>query len=222
MPDDGDIALLHGLEERRLRLGRGAVHLVGEEDVAEDRAPAGTGSASGRRASSAMMLVPMMSPGIRSGVNWMRENVRSRHSDRVLIRSGLAQPGHALEEHVAAGEQADQDLVHHVVVADDHLLHLGAKRPERLDKGLDALLLSSGRLRGLRHEEPLSRQMMRRRTEICPIIWVVPRPVNPMPGRGREKPAFTVRRRPGNPRRPEASLPSTGVSRGRNGERGLC
>ena len=67
---------------------------------------------------------------------------------------------------MAAGEQADEDLVHHVVVADDHLLHLRAERPERLDEGLDALLLGSGRLRGLRHEEPLSRLVMGRRTEI--------------------------------------------------------
>jgi hypothetical protein len=31
-------ALLHGLEERGLRLGRGAVDFVGEQDVREDRA----------------------------------------------------------------------------------------------------------------------------------------------------------------------------------------
>ena len=35
---DGDLALLHRLEEGRLRPGRGPVYLIGEEDVAEDRA----------------------------------------------------------------------------------------------------------------------------------------------------------------------------------------
>ncbi len=34
---DGDAALLHGFEEGGLRLGRGAVDLVGEEDLREDR-----------------------------------------------------------------------------------------------------------------------------------------------------------------------------------------
>ena len=35
---DGDLPLLHRLEQRGLDLGRGPVDLVGEEDVAEDRA----------------------------------------------------------------------------------------------------------------------------------------------------------------------------------------
>ncbi len=34
----GHAALLHGLEQRRLRFGRGAVNFVGEEDVGENRA----------------------------------------------------------------------------------------------------------------------------------------------------------------------------------------
>jgi hypothetical protein len=153
----GDIALLHALEERRLRLGRGAIHLVGEEDVAEDRAPLEL-EVLPPALSSAMILVPMMSPGMRSGVNWMREKVRSRHSDRVLMRRSCPAPALPRGAH-GRRRRARPDLVHDVVVADDHLLHLGAKRLERLDKNLDALLLRSGRLRGLRHEEPLSRQI---------------------------------------------------------------
>ena len=39
---DGDLALLHRLEEGRLGLGRGAVDLVGQDDVGEDRARGGT------------------------------------------------------------------------------------------------------------------------------------------------------------------------------------
>ena len=35
---DGDAVLLHRLEQRALRLRRGAVDLVGEDDVREDRA----------------------------------------------------------------------------------------------------------------------------------------------------------------------------------------
>ena len=36
---------------------------------------------------------PVMSEGIRSGVNWMRLNVRSRAWARVLTMSVLASPG---------------------------------------------------------------------------------------------------------------------------------
>src|SRR4030081_2882819 len=40
-----------------------------------------------------MISVPVMSLGIRSGVNWMRENLRSSTLAIVLIRSVLASPG---------------------------------------------------------------------------------------------------------------------------------
>ena len=44
VPVDRDLALLHRLEQRRLRLRRRAVDLVGEHDVREHRARAGTRS----------------------------------------------------------------------------------------------------------------------------------------------------------------------------------
>jgi hypothetical protein len=37
-PVDRDLALLHRLEQRRLRLGGGAVDLVGQQEVGEDGA----------------------------------------------------------------------------------------------------------------------------------------------------------------------------------------
>ena len=36
---DGDLLLLHGLQQGALHLGRGAVDLVGQDQVGEDRAP---------------------------------------------------------------------------------------------------------------------------------------------------------------------------------------
>ncbi len=42
----------------------------------------------------------------------------------------LGQTGHALEEHVAAGEQADEDALEHVGLPDDDLAHL-------VDEGVD-------------------------------------------------------------------------------------
>jgi hypothetical protein len=65
--------LLHRLEQRALRLRRGAVDLVGEDDVGEDRALAERERLV-RPGVSSMTVVPMMSAGIMSGVNWMREN----------------------------------------------------------------------------------------------------------------------------------------------------
>ena len=104
---DRDRLLLHRLEQRRLRLGRGAVDLVGQHDVREDRplleleaprrSPGGP--------PSTIRLVPRMSAGIRSGVNWMRENDRSSASASVRTSSVLPRPGHAFQQHVAAREQ---------------------------------------------------------------------------------------------------------------------
>ena len=70
------------------------------------------------------MTVPTTSAGSRSGVNWMRENCACTASHTLLTVSVLARPGHALEQHVAAGEQADQDALDHVALADDDLAHL--------------------------------------------------------------------------------------------------
>ena len=157
-PRHGDIALLHALEEGRLRLGRGAIHLVGEQDVAEDGAPLEL-----EVLPPARILRDDVGADDVAGHQVGRE-LDPREGEVQALRQGLdqerlAQPRHPFQEHVAAGEEPDEDLVHHVVVADDHLLHLRPERPERLDEGLDALLLSSGRLRGLRHEEPLSRNL---------------------------------------------------------------
>ena len=66
-----------------------------------------------------------MSAGIRSGVNWMRLNDRSRICATVLMSSVLARPGHAGDQAVAAGEERDQDLIDHRVLPDDDLADLG-------------------------------------------------------------------------------------------------
>ena len=67
-----------------------------------------------------MIMLPTMSAGMRSGVNWMREYFRCSTRQRAQQR-GLAQPGNAFEQHVAAGQQADQDAFDDVVLADDDL-----------------------------------------------------------------------------------------------------
>ena len=68
-PVDGDVALLHHLEQCRLGLRRRPVDLVGEHDGGEDRAPCETPTAP---LFWSYMVMPVMSEGSRSGVNWIR------------------------------------------------------------------------------------------------------------------------------------------------------
>ena len=139
-----DLVFLHGLQERGLGLGGRAVDLVGQDDVGEDR-PLHEPEASACRWSwsSSMISVPVMSLGIRSGVNWMRLNFRCSARARVATVKRLGQARHADRQAVAAGEEADQHLLDHLLLADDHLVDLA---PEQLAGPLDALdgLLGAG------------------------------------------------------------------------------
>ena len=95
-----------------------------------------------------MMFVPMMSAGIRSGVNWIRENERSRHLRQGPDEEGLAEARYALQQDVPAGEERDEHLVHDLVVADDDLVDLLFEPPVTLDEGFYPLTghaLPSGR-----------------------------------------------------------------------------
>ena len=63
----------------------------------------------------------MMSAGSRSGVNWMRWNCAWMAAASVRTDKVLARPGHAFQQHVAVGQQADQQPVHQMFLADDDL-----------------------------------------------------------------------------------------------------
>ena len=82
-----------------------------------------------------MISVPVMSLGIRSGVNWMRLNFRCRAWARVETVSVLASPGTPIDQAVAAGEQADQHLLDHLLLTDDDLVNFA---PEQLAGALHA------------------------------------------------------------------------------------
>ena len=84
---DRDLALLHALEQRRLRARRGAVELVGEHDVREHRARAGTRTRSLRWSNT---LTPVTSLGSTSGVSWTRANEQS--SERASARASVVLP----------------------------------------------------------------------------------------------------------------------------------
>ncbi len=120
VPAGRDRVLLHRLQQRGLRLRRGAVDLVGEHDVGEDRPAARTGTRGARsRASSSSTSVPVMSLGIRSGVNCTRANSRSSACGDGLHEQRLREPGHADEQDVPAGEQRGDQVVDDLVLPDD-------------------------------------------------------------------------------------------------------
>ena len=87
------------------------------------------------------MRVPTRSDGTRSGVNWIRWKLPPSTCAVVLIVSVFARPGHALDQEVAAGEQADEHALEHRVLPGDHPPDLEERLLEQL-----ALLLYGGRL----------------------------------------------------------------------------
>ena len=139
MSADRDRVLLHRFEQGRLGLGRGPVDLVGQDDLREDRpgleledaAAVGqlhddVGADDVGRHQVGRELDPV-------------EVERRRASARVRTSSVLPRPGTPSEQRVAADEQAGQDAVDDLVVADDDLgdlgLHLVVGRAELVGAG---------------------------------------------------------------------------------------
>ena len=88
--------------------------------------------------SLSMIMLPTMSAGIRSGVNWMREYFRCITLRKRPQQRGLAQAGNAFEQHVSAGQQTDEHAVDDVLLSHDDLSNFRA----------DAGELRSGELEG--------------------------------------------------------------------------
>ena len=87
-----------------------------------------------------MMSVPVMSLGIRSGVNWMRLNTRPKRLRQGAHQQRLGGAGKAGDQAVAAHEQADHHLFQHLLLADDHAAHLRHDLGLHLAEALDARL----------------------------------------------------------------------------------
>ena len=86
---DGDLPLLHRLQQRGLGLRCGAVDLVGEDELRDD----GTGRNSKRLRLLVEDVDPVTSLGRRSGVNWMRLKVQPIVRATALARTVLPTPG---------------------------------------------------------------------------------------------------------------------------------
>ena len=114
---DGDVALGHRLEQRRLRLRRGPVDLVDEQDVGEHRA-----GLEDERPSSCVSMIddPVMSPGSMSGVHWMRlTSRRSSTADRARASIDLPTPGTSSNSTWPFGADGDQREADDVLLAVD-------------------------------------------------------------------------------------------------------
>ena len=118
---DGRLPLLHALEEARLRLRRGPVDLVGEDDLAHDRA--------GPELELLGLLVVDRQAG-HVGREQVRreldppERAAQAAGDR-LREDGLAGPRHVLDEEMAAAQQGDERETDLVMLADDDALDIG-------------------------------------------------------------------------------------------------
>ena len=144
---DRDLVLLHRLEQARLGLGRRAVDLVGEDEVREDRA----------RLEPEDPLAALLDEDVRAGDVGRHQVGRELDAvERAVDDVGdrphehrLAEAGHALEQHVAVGEQPGQGLADELALADDDpadlaldgLGALGEGLGRQARRGIDALAL---------------------------------------------------------------------------------
>ena len=120
MAADRDRVLLHRFEQGRLGLGRGPVDLVGQDDLREDRA---------RLKLEDAAAVGQLHDDV--GADDVGRHQVGRELDAVEVeRDGvgqrphqqrLAQARHAFQQRMPADEQAGQDAVDDLVVADDDL-----------------------------------------------------------------------------------------------------
>ncbi len=117
---DGHVVLGHHLEQRRLHLGRGPVDLVGQHEVGEDRAELDVEALARRAVDARAGDVGRQQVGgeLQAGV------AATDDGGQRLGGQGLGQAGNALEQGVAAGEQADDETFDGAVLPDDDLLHL--------------------------------------------------------------------------------------------------
>ena len=123
---DGDLPLLHALEQCRLGLGRGPVDLVADHDVGED--------AAGAELELAGVLVEHRDAGDVGGQQVRGElDAPDRAVDaagQCLAQHRLADPGHVLDQQVTLGEQHHEGRRDHVGLALDDLLDVGPDPPD--------------------------------------------------------------------------------------------
>ena len=128
---DRDLPLLHALEQRGLRLRRGAVDLVGEDDLGHD----------GPRAELELLglLVVDREAGDVGGQQVGREldapEAAAEAAGERLGQDGLAGAGDVLDQQVALAQQRDERQADLVMLADDDALDVGDDLVDRFPDG---------------------------------------------------------------------------------------
>ena len=89
--------------------------------------------------SSSTSSVPVMSPGIRSGVNCTRLKERASASATVDTSSVLASPGHAHQQRMAAAEEGGEHAVDGVALSHDPFGHLGPEAGDGVGEAFELL-----------------------------------------------------------------------------------
>ena len=95
-PAAGHAALLHGFEQGRLRLGRGAVDFIGKDDLGEDRAPLELKLAPARRGVFHHDVGADHVGGHQVGRELNAAEGKVQRLRERAHEQGLAQPGHTL------------------------------------------------------------------------------------------------------------------------------
>ena len=139
---DRHLVLLHHLEQRGLHLRRCAVDLVREQEVREHGTEVGVERARVRP------VDPRADEVRRHEVGRELDAVEGTAEDigGGLDGQGLGETGNALDQQVAAGEEARQDSLQHLVLSGDHAPDLEEGSLQHL---LRLLRLGCGRLLGL-------------------------------------------------------------------------
>ena len=134
---DGDVLLLHRLQQRRLRARCGAVDLVGHQQLREHRA--------GQEAEAALAARALFQHfGAENvGRHQIRREldaprIEAEHGAHGLDQLGLGEAGNAEQEAMAAGQDRDERLLDHLVLAED----------DGADRGFGGAHVIGGRLRG--------------------------------------------------------------------------
>ena len=115
---DGDLPLLHRLQQGALDLGRGPVDLVGQQDAGDDRAGADVERA-GRRA---VDLGAGQVGGEQVGGELDPAEREVEGPGQGADRPGLGQAGDALDQDVPAGQEGDDQPLEQRPLADDQAL----------------------------------------------------------------------------------------------------
>ena len=124
---DGHLMVLHGLEQRRLRLGGRAVDFVSKEKLAENRT----------RDERERALLAVQDARSRDVARHeiRRElqalEARARHLGERARDQGFAQTRRAFDEDMTARDRSDEQAEDEVFLTDHHLRHLRADAPER-------------------------------------------------------------------------------------------